>query len=150
MLKLSVWNCFWLLVPILLWNIIFTPRLTQEGFKSGADVPPWILVLEGILRVIVFAFPLLLPLRLKDQWSKGGFVVYSVGTLIYLGSWLPLVYQPNARWSTSALGLLAPYFTPLILFVGIGLIGHSWVFVLLSVLFVLFHTLHGVWSFGYW
>lgn len=148
-MKLSFLNCFWLLVPILLWNVVFIPKLTQAGFKSDANVPPWILVLEGILRVVVFAFPLLLPLQLKDQWSKTGLVVYIVGTLIYLGSWLPLVYQPNAQWSTSALGLLAPYFTPLILFVGIGLIGHSWVYVLLSVLLILFHTLHGIRSFGY-
>jgi hypothetical protein len=131
------------------WNLVFTPKLTQEGFKSDANVPSWILILETILRVIVFALPLLLPLQLKDQWSKMGLTVYIVGTLIYFGSWLPLVYRPNTQWSTTALGLLAPAYTPLILLIGLGLVGHSWVYVLLSVLFILVHTVHNVLSFGY-
>ena len=147
-MKLSLLNCFWLLVPILLWNVLFTPKLAQEGFRSDENVPRWILVAETVLRVVVFALPVLLPLQWADRLSRAGIVVYVVGTLIYCGSWIPLVYLPDARWSTSALGVLAPYFTPLIFFVGIGLIGHSWVFVLMSVLLIIFHTWHGIQSFG--
>jgi len=147
-MKLSLLNCFWLLVPILLWNVLFTPKLTQEGFTSDKNVPRWILVAETVLRVIVFAFPILLPLQWADHLSKVGIVVYVVGTLIYFGSWVPVIYLPDAQWSTSAPGVLAPYFTPLIFFVGIGLIGHSWTFVLTSVLLIVFHTWHGIQSFG--
>ena len=149
-MKFSLLNCFWLLIPIFVWNAIFTPKLTQEGFESDANVPAWMIVLEHILRAVVFILPLLLPLHLKDQWSKIGLALYIVGTLVYFGSWLPLVYRPGAQWSTSAVGLFAPAFTPLILLTGIGLIGHSWVYVSLSALFILVHTLHSARGFGYW
>ena len=148
-MKLGILNCFWLLIPILLWNVLFTPQLTQEGFKSDVNVPKWILVAEGVLRIVVFAFPILLPLQWTDQLSKVGIALYIVGTLIYFSSWLPVIYLPDARWSISTLGVLAPYFTPLIFFVGIGLIGHSWVFVLTSALLIFFHTWHGIHSFGF-
>ena len=147
-MKLGILNCFWLLVPILLWDVLFTPKLTQEGFKSDANVPRWLLMAEGVLRIVVFAFPILLPLQWADQLSRVGIALYVIGTLIYCGSWIPLVYLPDARWSASALGVLAPHFTPLIFFVGIGLIGHSWAFALTAVLFTISHTWHGIYSFG--
>jgi hypothetical protein len=108
---LSIVNCFWLLIPIFLWNAILTPRLTHAGFQSDADVPSWILMLENVLRIAVFALPLLLPLQWNDQREKIGIIVYVAGTLIYFCSWIPLVYFPEARWSTSALVFLAPHFT---------------------------------------
>ena len=148
-MKFSILNCFWLLIPIFVWNAIFMPKLTQEGFESDGNVPAWMLVSEHVLRAIVFILPLLLPLRLKDQWSKIRLFSYIAGTLVYFGSWLPLVYRPGAHWSTNAVGLLAPAFTPLIPLIGIGLIGHSWIYMSLSALFVLVHTLHNVCSFGY-
>jgi hypothetical protein len=147
-MKLGILNCFWLLVPILVWNVLFTPKLTQEGFKSDEKVPRWILIAEGVLRIVVFAFSIFLSLQWADRLSRAGIAVYVVGTLVYCGSWLPVIYLPEARWSTSALGALAPYFTPLVFFVGIGLIGHSWAYVLMSVLLIVFHTWHGIWSFG--
>jgi hypothetical protein len=77
-------------------------------------------------------------------------VVYLVGLLIYFGSWIPVLKWPEARWSKSAAGVLAPHYTPLLVFASIGLIGHSWVYLSLSVLFVAIHTLHGVQSFDLW
>ena len=91
-MKLTFINCFWLLVPLFLWNAIFIPKLTQAGFASDADVPRWNLVLEVILRVAVFALPLLLPLQWNSALSKTGLALYLAGVLIYFGSWLPLVY----------------------------------------------------------
>lgn len=142
--KLQILNCFWLLVPILLWNAIFTPKLTQDGFQADDHVPSWILIAENVLRMLVFFLPLLLPLQWSDGWGKAGLAIYLVGTLIYFTSWLPLVYVADAPWSTSALGILAPFFTPLIVFMGLGLVGQSWLYLGVSALFIAVHSWHGV------
>jgi len=142
-------NCFWLLVPVLLWNLILAPRLTQEGFRSDEKVASWVLGPEGVLRIVVYAYPLLLPLQANSAASRVGSLVYVLGLLVYCGSWIPLLRRPDAKWSQSATGLLAPYLTPLLIFAGIALIGNSELYLLLSVFFVAVHTLHGVQSNGF-
>ena len=60
--RLQLLNCFWLLLPIFLWNAVFAARLPQQGFKSDAGVPQVILMAETVFRIAVFVWPLLLPL----------------------------------------------------------------------------------------
>lgn len=148
-LELRLLNGFLLVIPLLLWNLYFAPRLTQASFISDQGVPAWILVSENLLRIAVLALPLLMPLTVSDRLGKAGLVVWLAGTLIYCGAWLPLIYRPESVWSTSIVGLMAPYLTPLIWLIGIGLASHSWLYVLLSALFVLLHGLHGLQSFKF-
>ena len=146
--RLQLLNCCWLLLPVFAWNAVFASRLPQEGFKSDADVPRHILVAENLLRVGVFLWPLLLPLRWQDPHSRTGLALYALGLLIYCVSWLPLIYLPQAAWSKSAAGLLAPAYTPLIWLAGIALVGGSWPYALLSLLFVAAHVYHNILAHG--
>jgi hypothetical protein len=146
--RLQLLNCFWLLLPIFVWNAIFASRLPQLGFRSDAGVPRSILMAENLLRVGVFLLPLLLPLRWQDPQSRAGLALYGFGVLIYCVSWLPLLYFPEAVWSRSAAGLLAPAYTPLLWLLGIALIGRSWPYALLTLLFVGIHVYHNVLAHG--
>ena len=146
--RLQLLNCFWLLLPIFVWNAIFASRLPQLGFRSDAGVPRSILMAENLLRVGVFLWPLLLPLRWQDPQSRAGLALYALGLLIYCVSWLPLIHSPQAVWSKSAAGLLAPAYTPLIWLLGIALIGRSWPYALLSLLFVGLHMYHNILAHG--
>ncbi len=142
--KFHLLNCLWLMIPLLAWNLVLGPRITQEQVISDAHSPSWLLISENITRTLVFALPLLLPLQWKDTWGKAGLFIYLIGTLVYFASWLPLLLAPASAWSTSAAGLLAPRLTPLLPFLGIALIGHSWPYALLSALFIALHTAHGI------
>ena len=146
--KLQLLNCFWLLLPIFVWNAVFTARLPQAGFKSDAGVPQSVLLAEQWLRIAVFIWPLLLPLRWQDQGSRAGWVLFAVGTLVYFVSWLPLLYLPETAWSKSAVGLLAQAYTPLLWLAGIALIGASWPYALASLLFVGVHVYHNILAHG--
>jgi hypothetical protein len=146
--KLQLLNCFWLLIPIFVWNAIFASRLSQEGFKSDAGVPKPVLAAEQVLRIAVFIGPLFLPLRWQDPRSQAGLLLFSEGLLIYFASWLLLIYRPESTWSTSAAGLLAPAYTPLIWLAGIALVGGSWPYALLSLLFVGVHVYHNILAHG--
>jgi hypothetical protein len=146
--KIQMLNCFILIVPVLLWNAIFTSKL-PAGYVSDEGVPQVILILEHVFRIPAFLYPILLPLQMKDWHGKAGMVIYVVGVVVYFASWIMQLYFQETRWSTSALGILAPAYTPLIWMLGIGLIGHSWFYVLISVLFSFIHVLHNVQVFGF-
>ncbi len=80
------------MVPLLVWNILLAPMITLEQITSDANSPAWLLTAENITRIIVFAAPLILPLRLKDIVSKTGLAIYIIGTLIYFTTWIPLIW----------------------------------------------------------
>jgi hypothetical protein len=111
------------------------------------DIPPVIAYGENVLRVLLIAVPALIPLR----WRPLGVTVYAAGLAVYLASWLALIGWPDSAWSTSAAGLLAPAYTPIVWAVGIGLIdrprvGHhrlpGWWYPAIAVLFTAFHVTH--------
>ena len=137
-------NCLWLLIPLLTWNIVLAPKITMEKVVSDANSPAWLMTAENITRIIVFAFPLLLPLQLLDGLSKTGLAVYILGTLIYFVSWIPIIWMPDSSWSQSTIGLRAPRITPFLSFLGIALIGQSVIYALVSFVFIILHTWHGI------
>jgi hypothetical protein len=148
MLRLQVLNCVLLMIPVLLWNAAFARRLPQ-GYSSDARVPRTLLTLENALRLLVFGLSVLLPLRLDAPYGRAGAAIYLIGLLAYFASWAMQIYSSETKWSQSALGILAPAYTSLIWLTGIALIGHSWVYLLLSMVFTFVHTWHNVMVFGF-
>jgi hypothetical protein len=142
--QLHLLNCFWLMIPVLLWNLVLGPRITDPRITSDKHSPAWLREAENVSRIIVFAFPLLLPLQWDDAWSKAGLVIYLVGTLSYFASWLPLLLASDSAWSNHSAGLLAPRLTPFLVFLGIALTGHSWLYGVLAAVFIVLHTWHGL------
>ena len=143
-LELTWVNGFWLLLPLLAWNIIFGSKITQEQITSDAHSPAWLLGVENIFRLIIFIMPLFLRMKFNTNFGKIGLIVYIIGTLIYFASWLPLMYAPQSAWSQSIPGLFAARLTPLIAFLGIALIAGSWLYGFLATVFIFFHTWHGI------
>jgi hypothetical protein len=137
-------NCLWLLVPLLAWNLVLAPKIALEKVVSDTHSPAWLLTAENIIRIAVFAFPVFLFLQVRDGFGKTGLTIYLAGTLVYFVSWMPLICAPQAVWSQSTPGLLAPRITPFLPFLGIALIGHSLPYAAISILFVTLHTLHGI------
>lgn len=141
MIGFSFLNGIWFLVPVLVWNVVFSPRLTQEGFRANHLVPKWILAAETVFRFAVFAFPVLLPLTADNPYLAAGLTVYAFGIAVYFLSWVPLMRNPRGAWSRSAAGILAPHVSPLILFTGIAMIGQSPLYAALAGVFTVFHVL---------
>jgi len=147
-------NCFWLLVPILAFNLLFTRRLppAYQAGVFGRAIPRAITVPENLLRTLVMLLPLVMQLRVSTPSQKLGLGLYLIGTLVYFASWGSLIVAPRCAWSTSPFGFMAPAYTPLLWLVGIGLVGDTlvfplvafsaWMYWALSALFLLFHNLH--------
>ena len=147
-------NCFWLLVPVLVFNLLFASQL-PPAFQRGVfwkKIPAAISLPENILRVAVMLLPLFMRFQVSTHNQKLGVGLYLTGMLIYFASWAILIAAPQCAWSTSAIGFLAPAFTPIVWLVGISLIGNEllfpivaykpWMYWILSALFLMFHNLH--------
>ncbi len=146
-------NCFILLIPIFLWHILFAASLPR-GYSMeffGKDIPPIIGTTENILRIIAFSLPLLMPLTIKNAGQKIGLGIYLAGLAIYFLSWTMQIYYPASTWSSSLFGFLAPAYTTIIWFIGIGLIGNKLfikipyqpiIYIAISAVFVFVHTTH--------
>lgn len=115
------------------------------------DIPPLIGNTKNILRIIVFMLPLVMTFSLKSRQQKIGFVLFLAGLILYFSSWLMQIYLPESNWSNSIFGFMAPAYTTLIWFVGIGLIGNtsvlkipfiSHIYIGSSLAFVIVHSIH--------
>ncbi len=148
-----LFNCMLLLLPIIVWNLIFSSKLPALYSKEvfWKDIPPFITNGENVFRLLVFVFPVLMPIRIETQIQKLGLTLYIAGTAIYFISWLAQIYFSQSAWSLSALGFLAPAYTPLIWLVGIGLIGSTlyfafpyrpWMYITIAAIFTGFHLSH--------
>ena len=148
-------NCLWLTAPPLLFNLAFM-GLLPPAFSAAVferDIPAAVAVPENILRVMLFALPVLMPLRVDTPRRRAGMAFYLTGIALYFLAWLPLMVMPESSWSTSLLGFMAPAYTPLLWLAGIALLGDTlflrvpyrwWFYLLLTALFLAFHNTH-VW-----
>ncbi|WP_293928311.1 hypothetical protein [Sphingobacterium sp. UBA6320] len=157
MIKKYLGNCFILILPILIWNILLTdhlpPAYQPEVFSK--DIPSFLMYGEQISRIIIFLLAFLMPLHISRS-NKGqmlGLYIYTVGVLLYFASWIMLIGLPNSAWSNSMVGFSAPAITPALWLAGIGLIGNSfyfnlpfrrWPFMFISAIFLFFHISHTI------
>jgi len=141
------------MLPIMIWNILFTEKLPQEYQPEvfWKEIPAWLKYAENISRILLFILTILMPLGLSTSTQKCGLILYIGGTLLYFASWLLLIYFPDSGWINGTFGFMAPAYTPLLLLTGIGLIGYTfyfnlpfrrWFFILISILFLIFHNWH--------
>ena len=147
-------NCFWLLLPILVFNMLFMRQL-PAAFQLDAfwkDIPRAIGVPENLLRILVMMLPFFMRLQVSTSSQKVGLGIYLMGLPIYFASWAVLIVFPQCAWGTNAIGFMAPAYTPIVWLAGIGLVGNEfqfssfpfnpWLYWTLSALFLLFHNLH--------
>ena len=147
-------NCFWLLVPILVFNLLFMRRLPPAYQMDifWRDIPKVVSVPENLFRTLVMILPIFMRLQFSTPHQKLGLGLYLTGLLCYFASWVALIAAPWSSWSMSAIGFLAPAYTPIVWLAGIGLIGDTlqfsrvtfrpWIYWGMSGLFLAFHNLH--------
>ncbi|HEX9069534.1 MAG TPA: hypothetical protein VF807_12255 [Ktedonobacterales bacterium] len=144
-------NGFWLVIPILLWNLLFTLPGKYSPMTFWSQIPPLITYGETISRMAIILFPLLLSVGLRRRSQRVGLAIYLVGLAAYAGSWVGLIFFPESIWSTSLIGFLAPTYTPLLWAIGIGLVGdrlhwqspyRPWIYIAIALIFTVFHVSH--------
>ena len=151
-------NGFIPVIPVLIWNAIFTKKLPQdfgaETFDMG--IPKPVLIAENILRLFVFFLPLCTRVNIGSSIGQSGLIIFLVGIVCYFGSWIMLIRYPDSRWSKTVFGFTAPAYTPLIWLVGLSLMIDSyyfhfpyfpWQYLIPSCAFIGVHLTHTVLAF---
>lgn len=145
-------NCFILFLPVMIWDMIFTNQLPDvfQEHSFWHTIPDFIYYGENISRILLFLLAFLMPFSLNTFPLKG-LVFYLSGLILYFISWSLLIWFPNESWTQNLLVFMAPAYTPALWLWGIGYAGNSfyftipfrrWIFMSVSVIFLLFHTLH--------
>ncbi|MGA2349589.1 MAG: hypothetical protein ABSF70_04075 [Terracidiphilus sp.] len=146
-------NCFWLIVPVMLMNVLLMGKLPKmyQSEVFSRSIPVWVVAGENIFRLGIFVLPLLMQLQITRPGQKTGIVLYLAGLILYFSSWAMQIWFPNNQWSASRWGFMAPSYTPLVWLIGIALVGDSlyvpiyyspWIYIGLSAVFLIFHNLH--------
>ncbi|WP_444996000.1 hypothetical protein [Aliikangiella sp. IMCC44359] len=151
-LKILLTNGFLLIIPVLIWNLVFTSQLPSAYQSPGFDesTSAFIIGGENFFRIIIFIMPLLFQMSFKDKIQKQGLKLFLIGCFVYCLSWLMLLYWPESNWSQSLLGFSAPALTPVIWLVGLSLMVKRyyfarfspWHYILPTIGFSIFHALH--------
>ena len=131
-------NCLILVVPLLIFNALFTARL-PEGLYHDEGVPQALLLPESALRAVVFVAPLWLTLSLE---RRSPLILFAAGAALYLLSWWPAL--ADLAWARHLAVYLLPHATPLIWLLALAWMGASWPYAAASIVFFVVHTTHGV------
>lgn len=148
-------NCFILMLPIIIWNILLSSKLpaNYQAEIFSANIPDVLMYGENIFRLFIVVISFLMPMQLRTKKQKVGFSIYLTGLLLYMLSWVFLIFFSKSIWSNSLLGFSAPAYTPLVWLLGISLIGDTfnfnlpfrrWIFISSSALFLAFHLTHTI------
>lgn len=135
-------NSYWYLVPILIFNIIYASKLTAVGYLNEPVDIGMMGVVELILRIAMFALPLMIFIDYNKANLKWHLLLYAVGTLLYFASWLLIIYLPSNTFVQTWWVQLAPAYLPITFFVALALMGKKtgW-FIPVSAAFIVVHTI---------
>ena len=148
-------SCGLLLLPVFVWNAMFMGSLppAYQADEFWRDIPAILGSVENTLRLLVFALPFLMPLNIETARQRSGLTIFITGNLLYFASWLALMLEPQSWWSHSALGFLAPAYTPMIWFAGLAMSSNRlfwgsfyrwWMYLAISGIFLSAHLVHAV------
>ena len=148
-------NCGLLLQPIFAWNAVFAGYLPWpwSSAETWHDIPTALAYAENAFRLFIFVLPFFMPLELTAVMQQRGLIVYGVGAGLYGASWLAILLAPDSGWSASALGFLAPAYTPLVWLAGLALLGQRlywgrfyrwWMYLVPAGVFLVAHVGHAV------
>jgi protein-S-isoprenylcysteine O-methyltransferase Ste14 len=148
--KIGFWNAWILTLFTVLHPLIM--NVVDEAFGTGninqkmGDVPlekgekrP--IPISTVLLIVLFVFSIFLPLKLGTSWFYIGLVVYLVGIVMFLSSIITVAKTPMGQIFTRGMYHYSRhplYVSFIFIFVGISVASASWLFLLLSMGWMVF------------
>lgn len=130
----------WVLVPLALWNVALAGRL-PGAIGTDDGLPLGLLLAEGAVRVACVAA--ILPARVHRHAPTAAHVALWLGVVVYLASWLPLLFAPAL--AGSPVFAVAPAVTPALFLGPMAWLARSRPIGALGAAFVFLHVVHQLW-----
>ena len=150
--KLGLWNAWIFVLSFLLMFIVWEVlnRLRGQKVSSRPDKPPFNESeknLYGISQLIFLAsviYSVFLPLKLNTAWFYLGLLVYLFGMIFTIIAGTHLDTTPIDRPATKGLYRISRnplYLGTFLIFIGIGIAGASWLYLLLIAVFIVLYDI---------
>jgi protein-S-isoprenylcysteine O-methyltransferase Ste14 len=148
--EVGIWNA-WILTLFVIIHPLITQLIDKAvgtgGFNQKmGDIPAekeqiQSLPLPSVLLFILFLISIFIPLRLGIVWFYVGLSIYSIGIVIFIGSIISAARTPVGQLFTQGMYRYSRhpmYLSFLLIFFGISLASLSWLFLVLSMLWMVF------------
>jgi protein-S-isoprenylcysteine O-methyltransferase Ste14 len=145
--EIGVWNAWiftiWLLIVFLLIPLNVVPKGREEGSDFTADfskTQKYALRSLHIIYLLSIIYSIFVPLKLGTVWFYVGLPVYLIGLILYAMVWVGFattspdkpVTKGIYRYSRNPMQL-----SQVLIFVGVGIATASWVFLWLSLVYMI-------------
>ena len=142
---IGVWNA-WIpmlcsLIPTFLLPVIFKEREREETFTTKfSQTQKTALISLHMIYLLLIIYSIFLPLKLDTVWFYVGLPIFLLGliliTIVFINLATTLPDKPAMkgvyRYSRHPM-----YLTPFLVFIGVGIASASWVFLLLSIIYII-------------
>jgi len=144
--QIGVWNAWilmiWLLIAFFLVPLNIIPKGREEGSDFTAEfnkTQQYAIRSLHIIYLFSIIYSIFLPLRLDTPWFYAGLPIYLLGLISYAMVWVGFATTPPDkpitrgiyRYSRNPMQL-----SQVIVFLGVGIATASWIFLLLSVVYM--------------
>ena len=145
--EIGLWNAWilmvWLLIPFLLGPLNIIPKGREEGSNFTAEfnkMQKTIIRSLHIMYLLLVIYSVFVPLKLGTVWFYAGLPVYLLGLISYAMVCVGFATTPPDKLVTRGIYRYSRnpmHLSTVILFAGIGIASASWVFLLLSVVYMI-------------
>jgi len=145
--EIGVWNAWifmiWLLIPFFLEPLNIIPKGREEGSDFTAEfnkIQKIALFSLHIIYLLSVIYSIFVPLKLGTVWFYTGLPIYLLGLIPYAMVFVGFATTPPDKLVTKGIYRYSRnpmYLCTIILLVGIGIAAASWVFLLLSVVYMI-------------
>jgi protein-S-isoprenylcysteine O-methyltransferase Ste14 len=146
--KIGLWNAwlFMLYFPLhpLIMMVVDKAFGTGEIFKKMGDVPykqgeKKVFVISMLVILLILVYSIFLPLKLGTLWFYAGLITYLLGLAMFLTAILNIATTPVGQPFIKGMYCYSRhpmFFSIAITLVGASLASASWVFLLLSIVYI--------------
>ena len=145
--EIGVWNAWilmiWLIIPLFLWPLNIIPKGREEGSDFTVEfskIQRYALLSGHIIYLLLSLYSIFVPLKLGTVWFYVGLPVYLLGLIPYVMVFVNLATTPPDKLVIKGIYRYSRhpmYLTPCIIFLGVGIATASWIFLLLTVVYVI-------------
>ncbi len=145
--EIGVWNAWifmiWLLVPFFLEPLNIIPKGREKGSNFTAEfnkIQKSALFSLHIIYLLMVIYSIFVPLKLGTVWFYAGLPIYLLGLIPYAMVFVGFATTPPDKLVTKGIYRYSRnpmHLSVILLLIGVGIATASWVFLLLSVAYMI-------------
>ena len=145
--EIGVWNAWifmiWLLVPFFLEPLNIIPKGREKGSNFTAEfnkMQKSALLSLHIIYLLMVIYSIFVPLKLGTVWFYAGLTIYLLGLISYAMVFVGFATTPPDKLVTKGIYRYSRnpmHLSVILLLIGVGIAAASWIFLLLSVAYMI-------------